>query len=119
MTPPFNPDSWLDLVAYLILGIPAIISAFTTVRSRQENKENHAEQRDVAKQTLSQVQNDHKSNLRDDIDRLTEAVKEGFAGTRREFNHLREELRQERVERIEGDRNQRLLHEAHNQCRND
>lgn len=97
----FNPDSPWDLIAYLIVGVPAIIAAVATfMKQRQELKET----RDTAKKMLYQVENEHRSNLRDDIDDLAKAVKEGFKGVRQDVHGLQEEMRTERIERIEGDR---------------
>lgn len=97
----FNPDSPWDLVAYLIVGIPAIIAAVAAfMKQRQELKET----RDTARKMLYQVENEHHSNLRDDIDDLAKAVKEGFQAVRQDVHGLQEEMRTERIERIEGDR---------------
>lgn len=100
----FNPDSWLDIVAYLIVGIPAIIAAVGVVMARQAQKENYEDQTRTADAVLNEVKNDHATNLRDDIDGLAKAIRVGFAEVRVDINGLREELRTERVERIEGDR---------------
>lgn len=51
-----------------------------------------------------QVQNSHKSNLRDDIDRVLEGIDALHLGQRMhssEIGGLRAELRQERVERLD------------------
>lgn len=101
----FNPDSALDLVAYLIVGIPAIIAAVAAYMKQRQELKSH---RQVAEQMLYQVQNEHRSNLRDDIDDLALAVKEGFSSVRHEMNGLRDEIRTERMERIEGDRSERM-----------
>ncbi|AOT24953.1 hypothetical protein PBI_KALPINE_33 [Mycobacterium phage Kalpine] len=61
-----------------------------------------------------QVANDHSTNLRDDIDELVAAVRMVTTGlsdlktdvrdVKQDIGGLREELRTERIERIEGDR---------------
>ena len=63
-----------DLAAYAILGLPttiaAIVAAWQAIRSARHavrSERHNAEIRD-------QVSNDHKTNLRDDIDKLTAAV---------------------------------------------
>lgn len=101
MNPSFNPDSWMDLAAYLIIGLPALVAAVATfvVQKRQ---------RDTSEKTLYEVKNEHATNLRDDIDDLADAVRDGFSEMHHEMGILREELRHERVERVEGDR-RRLL----------
>ncbi|ANU79366.1 minor tail protein [Mycobacterium phage BuzzBuzz] len=93
MTPGFDPTDWVDLVAYAILTIPATIGAVAAWRSHQKVKQTHYE-----------ITNDHDSNIRHDIDDLAEAVREGFREIRKDIGGLREELRTERIERIEGDR---------------
>ena len=104
MVDSFNPDSWMDVVAYLVIGIPATVAAIATFRGQQQQKKIHAEQQDVAEKTLYEVRNDHRTNLRDDIDHLAIAINNGFAEVRRDVHQLRQDLGHERVERIEGDR---------------
>ena len=100
----FNPDNTLDLVAYLIVGLPAIITALTAFAVQRKELRG---QRALVEKTLYEVKNDHRSNLRDDIDELADAiheVKDEVRGVGRDVTGLREELRIERAERIEGDR---------------
>lgn len=103
----FNPDNWMDVVAYLIVGIPAIVAAVGVLLTRQTQKENHQDQTQAADALMFEVKNDHPTNLRDDIDGLSAAIKDGFSDLRKDIHGLREELRTERVERIEGDRRHR------------
>lgn len=103
----FNPDNWIDLVAYLIVGVPAIVAAVGVVLARQSQKTNHQDQAESVASVLFEVRNDHPTNLRDDIDGLGHAIQEGFRDVRQDVHGLREELRTERIERIEGDRRQR------------
>lgn len=97
----FHPDDWNDVVVYLIVGIPAIIAAIAGFRYQNKalGKSNQ-----IASQTLDQVKNDHDSNLRDDIDTLGSQIRQGFKEIHVDISGLREELRTERIERIEGDR---------------
>lgn len=97
----YHPEDWHDVVAYLIFGLPAIIAAVAAFIHQRNSLRNT---KDMAEQTLFEVKNDHRSNLRDDIDDLTLAVKEGFRDVKSDLAGLREELRTERIERIEGDR---------------
>lgn len=97
----FNPDSALDLIAYLIVGIPAIIAAVAAFMKQRQELKTH---RKTAERMLYQVENEHRSNLRDDIDDLASSIKEGFGDVQKDIRGLHEELRTERMERIEGDR---------------
>lgn len=98
MTPGFEPTGWFGLAAYVLLAIPAIIAALAALRSHKEAKETHYE-----------ITNDHDSNIRHDIDDLAQIVRDGFSEVRRDIGGLREEIRTERRERIEGDRLLRLI----------
>ena len=100
----FNPDNWLDLVAYAIVGIPATIAAIAAVRGSKKATEHNEEQRDINTRTLDQVQNNHTTNLRDDIDHFHSSILANLTEIRRDIGGLREELRTERLERIAGDR---------------
>lgn len=94
---PFNPDSWMDVAALVILALITTGGAtLTTVIARRHGK--------TLGSIQDQVTNEHDTNLRDDIDKLTALVAEGFSETRKDIGGLREELRTERIERIEGDR---------------
>lgn len=97
----YKPEDWQDVTAYLIFGLPAIIAAVAAFNHQRKSLRGT---RDLAEQTLYEVKNDHRSNLRDDIDDLTVAVREGFRDVKQDLAGLREELRTERIERIEGDR---------------
>ncbi|ASZ75463.1 minor tail protein [Mycobacterium phage Kimona] len=86
-------DSWWDLAAYAIVGVPATLAAIAAWRGHRA------------------VTNGHKTHVRDDIDALAKSVDDGFKQMREELHEvkkdiggLREELRTERIERIEGDR---------------
>ena len=100
----FNPDSWIDIVAYLIVGIPAIIAAVGVLTARKAMTKSHDSQTETADAVLEEVRNDHRTNLRDDIDSLSAQIKQGFKEIHVDISGLREELRTERIERIEGDR---------------
>jgi hypothetical protein len=100
----FNPDDQFDLIAYIVIGLPAIIGAVAAFRHQNKQLKGQAK---IAEQTLYEVKNDHPSNLRDDIDELGKSINLGFHEVRQDISGLREELRTERVERIEGDRRAR------------
>lgn len=100
----FHPEDWHDVLAYLIIGLPPIIAAVAAFWHQSKEIGKH---RDIAQRTLAEVSNDHKSNLRDDIDDLAEAIRDGFKNVQADLHGVREELRTERIERIEGDRRDR------------
>ncbi|AHB29636.1 minor tail protein [Mycobacterium phage Jovo] len=96
MTPPFNPDSWMDVFLLLGLGLLGLAgTVLPVVLGKHGKKIDRIEE---------QVCNTHESNMRDDLDELRELVIEGFADMRREFLAVRSELNTERIERIEGDK---------------
>ena len=93
----FNPDSWMDVILLIAIALIGLAGAtMPAVVSRRNGKK--------LGNIEEQVTNEHSTNLRDDIDGLTRLLTEGFAETRKDINGLREEMRTERVERIEGDR---------------
>lgn len=113
---PFNPDGWMDF--FLLVVIALIGMAGTTLPvliSRRQNKalDTHGKTLDTIQ---DQVVNNHPdTNLRDDIDKIAEkidtrvhhlakVVEAGFHETRKDIAGIREEMRTERLERIEGDR---------------
>lgn len=104
MSTPFNPDDWIDLLAYLIIGLPALVAAIAAVRNHKKVDVIHANQKLTSDEILYEVRNDHRTNLRDDIDNMSKAINEGFIEVRRELHGIRSELNTERVARIEGDR---------------
>lgn len=108
MTPNFDPSDGIDLAAYFIIGLPALIAACAAWYGQRKTREHTTELNQKADATLYEVRNDHRANLRDDIDDMKQLVKDGFADTRKDIHGLREELRTERLERIEGDRQRRL-----------
>ena len=74
-------DTGLDLVAYLIAGLPATIGALTAliiaIRSLKKNSQIDDRQRGhgaVLEEVREQVSNSHDSNLRDDVDRVDAKV---------------------------------------------
>ncbi|AHJ86397.1 hypothetical protein 40AC_33 [Mycobacterium phage 40AC] len=97
---PFNPDSWMDVLALGMISLFTLLGVIAPVMLTRSNKE-QSKELGVIKE---HVANSHTTNLRDDIDELSRMVREGFAETRRDIGGLREELRTERIERIEGDK---------------
>lgn len=109
--PTFNPDHWMDVLAYLFVGLPALVAALAAWRSSKGNKKINDRLETTSKVVLNEVKNDHATNLRDDIDGLGIAIREGFAHTNEQIHnlnqhihHLRVDVQVERTERIEGDK---------------
>ncbi|WP_066904518.1 DUF2746 domain-containing protein [Mycolicibacterium houstonense] len=106
---PFNPDSWLDIVAYLII-IAGMIGVAVLPVWLQRRKVN-----DIHDQTVNSHKD--KDNLRDQVDRLestvdrlegaieglTGVVSDGFRCVNRELGALQKGQELERLERIAGD----------------
>lgn len=101
----FHPDDWNDVIVYVIVGLPAILGAVAAFRHQNKTL---GKQTAIAEKMLYEVKNDHRSNLRDDIDALAAQISDGFKNIHTDIHGLREELRTERIERIEGDK-RRLL----------
>lgn len=95
---PFNPDDWMDVVALFGLRLSGLLAAVLPVwlNLRKQNRD--------LKTIKHEVKNDHGTNLRADIDRLTKAVETGFSNMERDISDLRKDVQQEREDRIEGDR---------------
>ncbi|ACE79958.1 hypothetical protein Pukovnik_32 [Mycobacterium phage Pukovnik] len=96
---PFNPDDWMDVIALAILAAFSFAGVIAPVLLS-----NHRKQSKTLGTIREQVQNSHGTNLRDDIDEIHRMVREGLHDIRRDIGGLREELRTERIERIEGDK---------------
>ena len=94
---PFNPDSWMDVVLLILIALIGLAGATVPAVIARRHGE-------TLGNIEEQVTNEHSTNLRDDIDRISHLVAEGFAETRSDIHGLREEMRTERLERIEGDR---------------
>lgn len=104
MSPEYTPETWLGVIPYVIAGLPGVFAALGVFHGQLRAKERWDNHEQKADALLYEVQNDHRTNLRDDIDSIKDAVYEGFSETRKDLHGLREELRTERVERIEGDK---------------
>lgn len=105
----FNPDSWLDVAAYLVIGLPALVASAAAWKGQRRSELWQKISHETQSQVLVEVKNEHATNLRDDIDGLGDAIRSGFKDVRSEVSWLREELRTERLERIEGDRDRKAL----------
>lgn len=70
MTGPVNIDSWFEFVIWAVLAVGSVIGALSAVlglRKAHRTEVNTAEVR-------GEVKNDHKTNLRDDLDRTDSKV---------------------------------------------
>ncbi|ASR77136.1 minor tail protein [Mycobacterium phage MyraDee] len=104
MNPAYNPETFLDLIPYFLVGLPAIIAAWATLRGQHKTKAMHQENKEATEALRYEVTNDHSTNIRHDIDEIHALISGGFHEVRKDIGGLREELRTERLERIAGDR---------------
>lgn len=97
------------VIITIITGVFGLITAFGVEIIRRQSK-HLSEVREASKAALNQVQNNHKSNLRDDVDELLDGLGAVLRGQDRhdlmlrrqaaDLGRLRRELRDERRERI-------------------
>ncbi|AQT25848.1 hypothetical protein SimranZ1_36 [Mycobacterium phage SimranZ1] len=107
----YQPEDGIDLIGLLIIGLPSTIAAIgtgivgvLTVRGQRKGRE-RARQIDAKTDEIhEQTVNTHDTNMRDDLDEIRDLVRDGFKQIQRDIGGLREELRTERLERIEGDK---------------
>lgn len=129
MDPTFNPDGWVDIIPYVIAGLPGVIAAAATWYGQQKSKERWDRAEKKSEQIHYEVKNAHATNLRDDIDLIhadlksikdlksrsdslvhqkidsvSEALMSELRFLHSDISVLRERLATERQERIEGDR---------------
>lgn len=97
---PFNPDSWMDFVLLIFISLTSLAGVVLPVWLVNRTRKHGSEIGEIKEQ----VCNTHDTNLRDDLDEIRDLFLEGLSEIRRDIGGLREELRTERVERIEGDR---------------
>jgi Protein of unknown function (DUF2746) len=115
----YKPDDGIDLLGLAIIALPPTITAaaaFAAVVIGQRKASTHRLKEKKATEEIGknvavvrqEVKNSHEENLRDDLDKkfagLERMVREGFKSVGRDIGGIREELRTERIERIEGDK---------------
>lgn len=88
---PFNPDDWKDAFVLMFLGVCSVLVAGLPLWNK-------------VRKIDTQVSNSHDENLRDEITRGFREVREDMQLLRQAQLSLRDEMRAERKERIEGDR---------------
>lgn len=71
---PIGADSWMDVVAYAVVGIPALIAAVAAYRVAMRNAAAQKTIGDDIAAVREHTVNTHATNLRDDIDALRDAV---------------------------------------------
>lgn len=91
MTEVFNPDNGWEVALLAFIAVCGLFGAVAPVWITQRSQTKKLNKID------SQVSNTHDENLRDEITR-------GFREIRQDIGGLREEIRTERLERIEGDK---------------
>lgn len=102
----YEPSDAIGLAGLFIIALPAIISAvlagIALWRQRTTDKKVDDVKADVhCRPTPMRGDLD---DLREDLDTMREEQRRGFLQMSRDIGGLREELRTERVERIEGDK---------------
>ena len=70
MTGPANIDSWFEFIVWMAIAIGALVTSVAAIKGARHAREGRNETRAVR----DQVQNDHTSNLREDLDRVDEKV---------------------------------------------
>lgn len=95
----FNPDTPLEVALLAFLGGCSLLAAAAPAWVA------YAKHGKALGDIKDQVQNDHSTNLRDDIDMLAGLIR----GVAKDISVVREELLTERQERIAGDKRKRCL----------
>jgi hypothetical protein len=93
----YNPDSWLDILGLLILAA-AFVGAAALPAWFSHRKQNR-----TLNTIRDQVQNEHGTNLRDDLDGVKEDISDLKEIVLQGFQQINESLNIERRERIAGD----------------
>lgn len=91
MTGPINADSWMDVAAYAVVGVPALIASLGALHVAKKNAvAQQAVAADVT-EVKDQVANTHTTNLRADLD--SKADKEDVAAVSAKVDDLAKEMR--------------------------
>lgn len=102
----YEPNDGWGLAGLFIIGLPAIISAVLAGVALWRQRGTARKVDDVAagvRETNRSV-NCRPTPMRSDLDEMRAEMRAGFRQVTRDIGGLREELRTERVERIEGDK---------------
>lgn len=94
----FNPDDWRDVIVLVFFGVCSVMTVALPIWLKVRSIDD-------------QVTNNHDENLRDEITRGFKEIREDISVVREELrldrssiNSLRDDLRVERTERIDGDK---------------
>ncbi|QBJ00219.1 hypothetical protein SEA_PHARAOH_30 [Mycobacterium phage Pharaoh] len=109
MNPVYQPTNWFDLAPYILLSLPAILTAWLGVKNVKTTRQQHRENKQHISELKYEITNDHSSNIRHDMDLIRDLVRDGFHQITGEVEGLRRDIRTERRERIEADRLLRLV----------
>ncbi|MFT3662004.1 MAG: hypothetical protein QM809_11545 [Gordonia sp. (in: high G+C Gram-positive bacteria)] len=74
---PANIDTWFEFVYYLGVLIVVVVAAYLAAVGVRRARENHtiaAQNLEVSTAVCDQVKNSHDSNLRDDVDALSDKL---------------------------------------------
>nr|WP_165964933.1 DUF2746 domain-containing protein [Mycobacterium eburneum] len=110
-----EPTTYIGLAAVVVVTVGGWVKAWIDGRAHGhqaiKTRSDVGAMREELGEVREQVKNSHETNLRDDLDSLRVEMRAGFdemrtahKETRRDIGGIREELRDERRERIEGDR---------------
>lgn len=102
----YEPNDAVGLAGLFIIGLPALISAVLAGLALWRQQVNARKVDDVAagvRETNRSV-NCRPTPMRGDIDEMRGEMRAGFLQMTRDIGGLREEIRTERTERIEGDK---------------
>lgn len=103
---PYEPDNAIGLVGLLIIGLPTLASAILSGLAlwRQSDTRSKVDKVAAGVQETNRSVNGRPTTMRRDFDEMREEMKSGFRQVSNDIGGLREELRTERTERIEGDK---------------
>ena len=105
MTGPIGADSWMDVAAYAVVGIPALVASLGALRVvKKASAKQEAIGQDVSV-VREHVANTHESNLRADVDTLLV----GMVEVRRAVGRSGDEVHDERAANA-GDRREMWAH---------
>ncbi|AER47901.1 hypothetical protein PBI_LUCKY2013_50 [Mycobacterium phage Lucky2013] len=119
--PAYEPTGWFGMLPWLLYAVPFLVPTLFIAWGQWKARRHNAKQAattDELKQTIgairNNVQNGHKTLMRDDLDELVAGIKELRAGQEtqgemlnrmdRRLDRIAEDLSTERQERIAGDR---------------
>ena len=101
----FNPENGWEVLLLIIVALsPVMVVTLPLVLQRRQGK--------AIDEIKYHTVNDHKSNMREDIDEIMRVMQAGFAENRREFQLVHEALLLETRQRIEGDLKLQIVQET-------